>query len=137
MNLHRFRWAPDVCVLSQILTDSDGIKVRTWSTSRLPARLYVCVIRQTREAYYGPVGKRPPGLWKRVLHALVLSNGLSYLHYCPDLPPLVLGIELSVPRFTLLLGCETRRHNQALTEHFAQRCPACVAAGWGPPENAT
>ncbi|RLU76713.1 hypothetical protein CTZ27_38560 [Streptomyces griseocarneus] len=137
MHLHRFCWAPDVSVLTQPPADSDGVKTRTWSTSGLSARLSATVIRQTREAYYGLAGNRPPGLWKRVLHALVLSNGLSYLHYCPDLPPLVRGAELSVPRFTLLLECETRRYNRVLGEHLAQPCPACVAAGWRPAENAT
>ncbi|MGC5042440.1 hypothetical protein ACLQ16_03885 [Streptomyces albidoflavus] len=137
MNLYRFRWAPGIALLAHTPTDSDGVQIRTWSTIGLPVRLSVSVVRQTREAYYGPAHNRPSGLWKRVLRAVVQGNGLSYMHYCPDLPPFRRGVELSVPRRTLLVGYTTRRHERAIADHHAEPCPACVAAGWRAPENAT
>ncbi|MER7229284.1 hypothetical protein [Streptomyces rubradiris] len=36
MNLYRFRWAPGIALLAQTPADSDGVKIRTWSTIGLP-----------------------------------------------------------------------------------------------------
>ncbi|NUL24937.1 hypothetical protein [Streptomyces lunaelactis] len=137
MNLYRFRWAPRASVLFQSPANGDGLKVRTWYTVGLPVRLSATLLQQTRDEYYGPAGNRPSGLWKRVVRAVIAGNGFSRWGYCPELPPVVRGIELSVPRITLLLTYAKRRDDQDVEDHHREPCPGCVAAGWRAPENAT
>ncbi|WP_406730689.1 hypothetical protein [Streptomyces sp. NBC_01794] len=116
----------------------DGATSRTWYLSGLRApKLSFTTLVQTREDYYGPAGNRPPGLWMRVLRAVVQSNGLTKSYYCPDIPPSRHGIALAVPRYLAELRWETRRWNQKVTEHLQQPCPACTAAGWRRAEGAT
>lgn len=116
----------------------EGATSRTWSLSGLGApKLSLSTLVQTPEEFYGPRGKRPPGLWKRVLRAVVKSNGRTTSYYCPDIPPSQLGISLTVPRCVVHLRWETRRFRQAATEHLGRPCPACTAAGWRRAEDAT
>ncbi|PAZ12314.1 hypothetical protein CLM62_30595 [Streptomyces sp. SA15] len=113
-----------------------GATSRTWYLSSLSGRrLSFTTLVQTRDDYYGPAGHRPPGLWKRVLRAVVQSNGLTRSYYCPDLPPSRLGIAVAVPRYLAELRWEGCRWNQAVTEHLKHPCPACTAAGWRPTED--
>ncbi|MET7716293.1 hypothetical protein [Streptomyces sp. NPDC005407] len=141
MNLYRFRWAPGVSVMFQSPANGDGLKVRTWYTVGLPVRQSASLLQQTREEYYGPAGgpagNRPPDLWKRVVRAVIDGNGFSRWGYCPEMLPVVRGIELSVPRITLLLTYATSRDDQDVEDHHAEPCPACVAAGWRAAESAT
>ncbi|MFI1012608.1 hypothetical protein [Streptomyces sp. NPDC020965] len=137
MILHRFRWAPGVAALSHSSPDSDGVKIRTWSTVGLPVSLSVSTVRQTTQAYGAPSDGRPPELWRRALRAVARCAGPVDSYYCPDLPPVRCGIELSVQRRALLLRWETRRHARAVGDHHAAPCPACVAACWRAPEAAT
>lgn len=106
----------------------DGITVRTWQVLGLPFYLSFSRVLQSKEAYYGPV-PRLPGLWRRVVRAVIQGTGRSAVYYCPALPPLRTGIEVSLPRVAFVLDCRPRRHEEVLKEHFRQPCPAC-AAGW-------
>ena len=116
----------------------EGATSRTWSLSGLRApKLSLNTLVQTQEEFYGPPGKRPPGLWKRVLRAVVKSNGRTASYYCPDLPPSRAGITLAVPRYLVQLRWEGRRWNRKVTEHLGRPCPACTAAGWRRAEDAT
>ncbi|MFG2795805.1 hypothetical protein [Streptomyces pseudovenezuelae] len=116
----------------------EGATSRTWSLSRLgEPKLSLSSLVQTREEFYGPRGKRPPGLWKRVLRAAVKSNGRTGSYYCPDIPPSRLGILLAVPRYVLHLRWETRRFRQTATEHLGRPCLAYTVAGWRRAKDAT
>ncbi|MFJ1552765.1 hypothetical protein [Streptomyces mirabilis] len=120
----------------QRITD-DGVTIRTWYTVGLPVRLTLTAVAQTRDAYYGAVGNRPPGLLKRVLRAVATANGRPVSYYCPAIPPSRRGIALAVPRYTAELRWETRRWDEAVTAHLQRPCPACTAAGWRRAEDAT
>ncbi|MEE1764349.1 hypothetical protein [Streptomyces sp. SP18BB07] len=115
----------------------DGGTLRTWHTIGLPVRLTLTTVTQTRDAYYGPADNRPPGQWKRVLRALATANGRPTSYYCPSIPPSRRGVALAVPRYTVELRWETRRWDEAVTEHLQRPCPACRAAGWRRAEDAT
>ncbi|MBT2396277.1 hypothetical protein [Streptomyces sp. ISL-100] len=137
INYYPLRWVPGVSVFFQSPDNGDGVKIRSWHTVGLPVRLSAVLVVQSRDEYYGPAGGRPPGLWKRVVRAVIDGNGFSRWGYCPEMPPVVRGVELSVPRITLDLTYATRRDDQDVDEHHSEPCPGCVAAGSRAPERAT
>ncbi|WP_406153138.1 hypothetical protein OG217_05480 [Streptomyces sp. NBC_01023] len=77
INYYPLRWVPRVSVFFQSPDNGDCVKVRSWYTVGLPVRLSAVLVVQSRDEYYGPAGARPPGLWKRVVRAVIGGNGFS------------------------------------------------------------